>query len=92
MPNLTPRDIDFVEQAPVRITTNVELSATPEEVWAVLTDNERWPEWFPAAKACTTTSDPAEGVGSTRWVHFDLFKVNERFIVWDNPGSGRSRS
>jgi hypothetical protein len=22
-------------------------------------------------------------VGSTRWVHVDLFKVNERFLVWD---------
>jgi uncharacterized protein YndB with AHSA1/START domain len=85
MPTLTPRDTSFLDEAPVLITTTVEVDATPDEVWEVLTDNERWPEWFPAAKACRTTSDPAGGIGATRWIHFDLFKVDERFIVWDPP-------
>jgi uncharacterized protein YndB with AHSA1/START domain len=85
MPTLTPRDTDFIDSASTRITTIVEVNATPDEVWAVLTNNERWPEWFPAAKACRTTSDEAEGVGATRWIHFDLFKINERFIAWDPP-------
>lgn len=85
MPTLTPRNTDFIDSASTRVTTIVELAATPDEVWAVLADNERWPEWFPAAKACSTTSDEAKGVGATRWIHFDLFKVNERFIVWDPP-------
>ncbi len=52
-------------------------------MWQVIADNERWPEWFPAAKACRTTSRQAEGVGATRWIHFDMFKANERFIAWD---------
>jgi uncharacterized protein YndB with AHSA1/START domain len=85
MPALTPRDIDFVDEAALRIETQVEVAATPEEVWQVLTDNERWPEWFPAAKACRTTSETAAGVGATRWIHFDLFKVNERYTVWEPP-------
>jgi uncharacterized protein YndB with AHSA1/START domain len=85
MPRLTPRDADFIEEASIRIPSAVEVNATPDEVWAVLTDHERWPEWFPAAKACRTTSDQAQGVGATRWIHFDLFKVNERFIAWEPP-------
>lgn len=85
MPSLASRDTDFMKMASELIVTEVTASATPEEVWAVLADNERWPEWFPAAKACRTTSDQAEGVGSTRWIHFDLFKVNERFVGWDPP-------
>jgi len=85
MATLTPRDTDFIESASTRITTIVTVNATPDEVWAVLADNERWPEWFPAAKRCRTTSDQAQGVGSTRWIHFDLFKVNERFVAWDPP-------
>lgn len=85
MPALTPRDTDFIDTAGVKIATLVELSATAAEVWAVLTDNERWPEWFPAAKACRTTSEEPGGVGASRWIHFDLFKVNERFIVWEPP-------
>jgi len=85
MPTLTPRDTDFIESASTRITTVVTVNATPDEVWAVIADNERWPEWFPAAKQCRTTSAEAQGVGSTRWIHFDLFKVNERFVAWDPP-------
>ena len=85
MPSLTPRDPDFIKTASELIVTEVTVSATPEEVWAVLANNERWPEWFPAAKSCRTTSDQVEGVGSTRWIHFDLFKVNERFVGWDPP-------
>ncbi len=67
------------------VTAERTVAASPEEVWAVFADNERWPEWFPAAKACRTTSDQTDGVGSTRWIHFDLFKVNERFVAWDPP-------
>ncbi len=85
MPSLTPRHPDFIDLASTRVITRVEVRATPEEVWEVLTDNERWPEWLPAAKTCRTTSDVAEGVGATRWMHRDLFKVNERFVAWDPP-------
>ena len=85
MPTLIPRDEGFIDQALIKIAIDVEADATRDEVWAVLTDNERWPEWFPAAKACRTTSERAEGVGATRWIHFDLYKVNERYITWDPP-------
>ena len=85
MATLTPRDTDFIDSASIRLTTVATVNATPAEVWAVLTDNERWPEWFPAAKECRTTSAEAQGVGSTRWIHFDLFKVNERFVAWEPP-------
>ena len=34
---------------------------------------------------CHSTSDVPHGVGSTRWIHVDLFKVNERFVAWDPP-------
>ena len=82
---MTPRNTDFVDTAPIRITTVVTAKGAPKEVWAVMADNERWPEWFNAAKSCRTTSDVSGGVGSTRWIHVDLFKVNERFIAWDPP-------
>lgn len=85
MPKLIPRDTDFVDTAPIRITTVVTAKATPEEVWAVMADNERWPEWFEGMKSCRTTSDASGGVGSTRFVHVDLFRVNERFVAWDPP-------
>lgn len=85
MPKLTPRGTDFIDSASTQIKTDITVNATPEEVWAVLTDNERWPEWFAAAKECRTTSQGVEGVGAGRWIHIDLFKVNERFVAWDPP-------
>jgi len=85
MPALTPRETDFVADAPFRLCNEVTLTATPEEAWAVLTDNERWPEWYVPAKECRTTSDVATGVGATRWAHVDLFKVNERIVAWEEP-------
>ena len=85
MPTLTPRDTDFVDSASTRIVTRVEVEASPDEVWQVIANSERWPEWFPATKACRTTSPQVEAIGATRWIHFDLFKVNERFVAWDRP-------
>lgn len=83
MPTMTPAEADFVDRAPLRIDTVVLLKQTPEQVWEVLVDTERWPEWFGSCKAARATSVPPDGVGATRWVHVDLFKVNERIIVWD---------
>jgi hypothetical protein len=33
------------EDAPVRASAEIEISAEPEEVWDVVTDFDRWPEW-----------------------------------------------
>lgn len=85
MAKMTPGGLDFIERAPLRVVTEVSLRHSPQQVWDVLVDTERWPEWFRACRAARTTSEGAPGVGSTRWVHIDLFKVNERFIVWDEP-------
>ena len=85
MPALVPRDLDFADTAPLRVFTVVTVTGTADEVWAVLVDNPRWPEWFADAKACRSTSEPPPGVGSTRWIHVDLFKVNELFIAWEPP-------
>lgn len=68
MASLETRDIDFAETAPQHAEQTVVIDAAPAEVWAVIVDNERWPEWFPNVKSCTSTSDPATGIGSTRAV------------------------
>lgn len=85
MATMTQAGPEFADTAPLRIDTEITLRHTPQQVWDVLTDNERWPEWFKSCKAARTTSDDPAGIGSTRWVHVDQFKVNERFIAWDEP-------
>ncbi|GAA3127070.1 SRPBCC domain-containing protein [Streptomyces rectiviolaceus] len=42
---------------PVRITASMELRATPDEVWRVLSDFEKYPEWNPFITSAEVTSD-----------------------------------
>ena len=87
MATLAPRTIDFADDAPHQAEGSAVVVGTPEEVWHVLADNERWPEWFGGGvTVCRSTSDPAEGVGATREVVLGKGKglrFHERFIAWD---------
>lgn len=86
---LEPRTLDFADTAPVRIEGTVVADGTPAEVWAVLTNTERWPEWFGGGvTSARPTSEPATGVGASREVVLGPGKglrFDERFIAW-SPG------
>jgi uncharacterized protein YndB with AHSA1/START domain len=82
---MTPAQADFVDSAPLRIDTVLSLRQAPDEVWDVLVDTEHLPEWFRSCSAARVTSEAPHGVGSTRWVNVDMFKVNHRIIVSEKP-------
>jgi hypothetical protein len=50
---------------PVRLTTSVEIQATPEEVWAVLTDFSAYPQWNPFITSAEVTSPGGLEPGAT---------------------------
>ncbi len=85
MPKLELADPSFVDEAPVTINVGRTLHASPEAVWAALTDNESWTEWFPNMKRCDTTSSDPNGIGSTRTVKVGGLVADEQFIFWDRP-------
>ena len=85
MRELVRRRIDWIDTAPVAIRAAGRSSASPDAVFAVLADHERWPEWFPNVKQVDVLG-PAEGVGARRRVHVPGLVVEEEFIVWD-PGA-----
>lgn len=78
-----PRDLGFLDTAPLRATLVRTIAGTPDQVFAVLADNERWPEWFSFFEACRTSSPP--GVGGTRIVEAGPMVAHERFLAWE-PG------
>lgn len=84
MRDLIPRDIGWSEHAPLSIEGLTTTSAAPQQVFDVLADHERWPEWFPNVKAVEVIG-PSEGVGARRRVRVPGAVVEEEFIVWE-PG------
>lgn len=49
----------------MRFAVTTDIGATPETVWAVLTDVERWPEWNGSVRRTQRLDDGPFGVGST---------------------------
>ena len=85
MAELTRQPPEWTDRAPVKIRASRELIASPNEVWAVICDHERWPEWFEAIDDCRTTG--GDCLGSTRTVTVGRADIYEEFIVWDEPRS-----
>ena len=83
MPKLLPADIEFAEGAPHTASVSVEVHAPPERVWGLLVDHGSWPTWFEGVTSCVATSDPAEGVGSTRRIAVKGLRADEQFIAWE---------
>jgi uncharacterized protein YndB with AHSA1/START domain len=82
MQPLVTRPISWVDQAPVAARGTGTTSAPPSEVFAVLADHERWPEWFGNVMEVEVLG-PATGVGARRRVTVPGLVVDEEFIVWD---------
>jgi uncharacterized protein YndB with AHSA1/START domain len=79
---LVTRPISWIDQAAVSARGTGTTSASPSEVFAVLADHERWPEWFGNVKKVEVLG-PATGVGARRRVTVPGLVVDEEFIVWD---------
>jgi len=85
MRDLTPKPAEWIDRAPVKFRASREIAATPEEVWSALCDHERWPVWFSALSGAGATG--GEGIGSTRFVMVGKDRIDETFVIWDEPRS-----
>ena len=86
MATLTPRPVDWIHTAPVRVSATRDLAAHPDEVVAALADHESWPEGFESLSRVERFGDLPGGVGSNRRVFIgSRVTVDEEFIVWE-PG------
>ena len=63
MPKCEPVGLDFIERARIVIGQQVSVQASPTQVWKILNDTERWPEWFTSMKTARITSVTWDGIG-----------------------------
>ena len=80
-----PVGLDFLESAPIRIMNEVEIEASPREVFNVLADADAWPRFLKDVIRAEWASPEPHGVHSTRKLILKGMTAMEKFIVWD-PG------
>ncbi|WP_442933014.1 SRPBCC family protein [Mycobacterium kyogaense] len=77
--------LDFLDSAPHRIVSTVDLEITPAQLFEVLADEHSWPQWATVITKVTWTSPPPRGVGTTRTVDMrGGLSGNEEFLAWDS--------
>ena len=77
-------DLGFIDTAPFRFVSTVELAITPEQLFEVLADAESWPHWATVITKVEWTSPEPRGVGTTRTVTMRGGIVgDEEFLAWE---------
>ena len=76
--------LDFVDSAPYRFVSTVDLTITPEQLFEVLADAESWPHWATVITNVEWTSPEPRGIGTTRTVTMRGGIVGaEEFLAWE---------
>ena len=76
--------LEFIDNAPYRFVSTVDLPISPEQVWEVLDDAESWPHWATVITKVTWTSPQPHGVGTTRVVNMRGGLVGgEEYLAWE---------
>jgi carbon monoxide dehydrogenase subunit G len=76
--------LTFIDDAPYRFVSTVDLPVTPEQAWEVLDDADSWPHWASVITKVTWTSPQPHGVGTTRTVTMRGGIVgDEEFLAWE---------
>jgi len=76
-------ELDFFENAPLRVVCSIETTASVETIFETLRGDEIWTEWAFALKEVVWTSEKPYGQGSTRDVHMmGGMLIKENFFHW----------
>jgi Polyketide cyclase / dehydrase and lipid transport len=77
-------ELDFIDSAPFRFVSKVDLAITPEQLFEVLGDAASWPHWATVITKVVWTSPEPRGVGTTRTVTMRGNIVgDEEYIAWE---------
>ena len=76
--------LDFIDTAPIRFVSTVDLAITPEQLFEVLGDAQSWPKWASVITNVEWTSPEPRGVSTTRTVSMRGNIVgDEEFVAWE---------
>ena len=76
--------LDFIDSAPFRFVSTVDLAITPEQLFEVLSDETSWPHWATVITDVEWTSPLPRGIGTTRTVTMRGNIVgDEEFLAWE---------
>ncbi|OCB58000.1 polyketide cyclase [Mycobacterium vulneris] len=77
-------ELDFIDRAPFRFVSTVDLAITAEQLFEVLSDETSWPHWATVITNVEWTSPEPRGVGTTRTVTMRGHIVgDEEFLAWE---------
>ncbi|MDH6193665.1 carbon monoxide dehydrogenase subunit G [Mycobacterium frederiksbergense] len=77
-------ELDFIDRAPFRFVSTIDLAITPEQLFEVLGDATSWPQWATVITNVEWTSPEPRGVGTTRTVTMRGYIVgDEEFLAWE---------
>lgn len=77
-------DVAWFDQADISLVFAIDIAASPGQVFDVLADHHKWPEWFSPVRSVTNVG-PTSGVGARRRVEVPPLTVDEVFLAWDEP-------
>ncbi len=62
-------------------------TASPEEVWALLSDITSWPRWglWEEARVETPGAQEPQGLGTIRYMQADRMKTTEEIYIYEPP-------
>jgi uncharacterized protein YndB with AHSA1/START domain len=82
MTPMTPRPLEWIDTAPVRVSRSRRIAQPTAVVWSAIADHPGWTEWFPRLVA-VTPGEVADAVGGTRTVDVGAAAVEEEFLAWE---------
>lgn len=79
-------DLSYLETAKNRFKAEVEIDATPEQIFESFENADDWPRWAPPIQKVEWTSPKPFSLGTTRTVSMSGGMVgDEVFIAWEYP-------
>ncbi|MFY0644355.1 MAG: SRPBCC family protein [Bacteroidia bacterium] len=78
---MTPRNEDFLDNAPMRATDSIVINASTSEVWNTLDNTQGFVQWFPGVVWAKMEIESEKGNGAKRLAKLNSYEYYEEMIA-----------